>query len=90
MARGAQLLLLWREPCRSEATSVDDLEQDDDDRDHQQDVDEAADGGRGRSPEQPQDEQYDGDGVEHGILRSLRVQGTLSSRAWQASVCWRT
>jgi hypothetical protein len=49
------------------ALSPDYSQQDNHDRNHQQNVNEAAHGVRGDQPQQPQDEHYYGNGIEHDV-----------------------
>jgi hypothetical protein len=48
------------------ATPTDQVDQDGNHGDHQEDVDEAAHGIGGNEAQEPHDDEYDGDGVEHG------------------------
>jgi hypothetical protein len=48
------------------ASSADDPEQDDHESDHQENMNETAYGVGGDKSEQPQDEQNNSDGIEHG------------------------
>ena len=48
-----------------DAAALDEAQEDEDDGDHEQDVNEAADGGAGHETEQPEDDEYDGDGSKH-------------------------
>jgi hypothetical protein len=57
------------QPC-SATLSVDDSDQYDHDRDHQQNVYEAAHGVRGNDSQQPQNEHDDGNGIEHDLFLS--------------------
>ena len=71
---------------RSDRTSpADHPEQDDHDRDHQQDVDEAAHGEGRNEAQRPQDEKHDSNGVEHGgsplVARSILRQSDRPFRA---------
>ena len=59
------------------ASSADDSEQHNHDGDHQQDVDESAKGVGRYQPQQPQNEQNDGNGIEHGESPSVRLPQPL-------------
>jgi hypothetical protein len=49
----------------SHAPSLNDLNQEHDDRENQKDVNESTQGVRADQPQQPQDGQYDGNGPQH-------------------------
>jgi hypothetical protein len=55
-------------PAKSNgALTIDDSEQDNHDGNHQQNVNEAAHGVRSDQPQQPQDEHYYSNGIEHDV-----------------------
>jgi hypothetical protein len=58
------------QPC-SATLSVDDSDQYDHDRDHQQNVYEAPHGVRGNYSQQPQNEHDDSNGIKHDLFLSL-------------------
>src|SRR5262245_11609790 len=57
------------------STALDQVDDQDDDRDYEQDVDEARERVSGNQPEEPEDQEYDEDGPEH---RRSSFPGRLS------------
>lgn len=64
------------------AAALNEAQEDHDDGDHEQDVNEAADGVAGHETEEPEDDEDDGEGVKHEICTFLagKLKGILRGR----------